>query len=242
MDCGNKVFTVRGIRETIDFLSKEKGSLARFGDGEFSLMFGRDIYFQKHHPRLAQKLRKVIREERSEFGIGIPNFDTMQFDKNVEIKTERWRNTRRLALYFLKPGRVYYSAMFARPWAHGQKLDEEYILSIQKIWEDRDVVIVGSDNKQVNNPVLGNARSIKIIKCAKTNAYNEYKCLLDKAREQGTQNILYLLAAGPTATVLAFDLFRLGYQSIDVGQLFGILWTDVEGQQTTTRGGSCTRS
>ena len=29
----------------------------------------------------------------------------------------------------------------------------------------------------------------------------------------------YLIALGPTATVLAYDLFKLGYQSIDIGHL-----------------------
>jgi hypothetical protein len=33
------------------------------------------------------------------------------------------------------------------------------------------------------------------------------------------KNILILIALGPTATVLSYDLSRLGYQAIDIGHI-----------------------
>ena len=32
----------------------------------------------------------------------------------------------------------------------------------------------------------------------------------------------FLLALGPTATVLAYDLCKMGYQAVDIGHRFGI--------------------
>ena len=33
------------------------------------------------------------------------------------------------------------------------------------------------------------------------------------------KNVLFLIALGPTATVLAYDLFKNGYQAIDAGHV-----------------------
>ena len=33
------------------------------------------------------------------------------------------------------------------------------------------------------------------------------------------KNVLFMVAAGPTATVLSYDLWKDGYQALDVGHL-----------------------
>ncbi len=48
-------------KETIDEIVLNKKSIARFGDGEFALMFGYSRWrFQKADHRLAERLREVI--------------------------------------------------------------------------------------------------------------------------------------------------------------------------------------
>ena len=47
---------------------------------------------------------------------------------------------------------------------------------------------------------------------------DEIKLILNEAKKLD-KNKLILLALGPTATVLAYDLSKLGYQAIDIGHI-----------------------
>ena len=60
--------------------------------------------------------------------------------------------------------------------------------------------------------------SIQRIICPSENAFDEYDEIFEKILEYG-KNKLILLALGPTATVLAYDLYKVGYRAIDIGHV-----------------------
>ena len=71
----------------------------------------------------------------------------------------------------------------------------------------------------VGNDLFNNAKSIKRILCPAENAYAHYKEIYSKAVELISKDDLVLIALGPTATVLAHDLFLAGYQAVDIGHV-----------------------
>ena len=50
------------------------------------------------------------------------------------------------------------------------------------------------------------------------NAYNQYNEILLQAQSI-SKNKLILIILGPTATILAYDLSKLGYRALDIGHL-----------------------
>ena len=58
--------------ETLENLINTQNSFIRFGDGEYAIMDGNDIPFQKHHPQLAETLREVIYNEFPGLITGLP--------------------------------------------------------------------------------------------------------------------------------------------------------------------------
>lgn len=50
------------------------------------------------------------------------------------------------------------------------------------------------------------------------NAFNVYDKIINAVLKYGGKRVI-LIALGPTATLLAYDLYKLGYQSVDVGHI-----------------------
>ena len=95
-----------------------------------------------------------------------------------------------------------------------------YIRALKTIWENRDVLFIEGEQSRlgVGNDLFNNSKSIKRILCPATNAFEHYHEILETCKEYG-QNRLLLLALGQTATVLAYDLSKLGYWAIDIGHI-----------------------
>lgn len=70
----------------------------------------------------------------------------------------------------------------------------------------------------VGNDLFDNTQSIHRILCPPCNAFNSINRIRAEACKQN-KNVLFLIALGPTATVLAYDLFKAGYQAIDIGHV-----------------------
>ena len=73
-------------------------------------------------------------------------------------------------------------------------------------------------NNLVGNELFDNAKSIQRILGPEKDAFNRYNELLEAAQLYG-KNKLILIALGMTATVLAYDLAKLGFWTIDIGHI-----------------------
>ena len=71
----------------------------------------------------------------------------------------------------------------------------------------------------IGNDLYNNAKSIKRIVGYATDAFSHYDEMLKAVVANVTKDKLILLSYGPTATILAYDLAKLGYQAIDLGHL-----------------------
>lgn len=221
---------VRSADETIEAIIKEGKSLARFGDGEFSAIEGRIRHrFQSEvDEKLGQRLRQVLEDEDAKLMIGIANnygnLDAYTDQAKREIRRYMQRVVRREHLALLKENRVYYDAYVTRPYVmYADNMTEApsaRFLKLKQIWEQKDIVLVEGEQTKVGegNDLLDNAKSVERVLGPAENAFREYDGILENCLTFD-KNKLFLLALGPTATVLAYDLCKAGYQAIDIGHL-----------------------
>ena len=72
----------------------------------------------------------------------------------------------------------------------------------------------------VGNDLFDNVSSFKRILAPSENAYDAKDTILSYLKGNNiSRDVLFILALGPTATVLAYDLYRIGYQALDLGHL-----------------------
>ena len=221
--------TIKTTDETLDKILQDKCSLSRFGDGEFGVMNGSRIHFQNPCPALASRLKDVIASNMPNLLIGLPDcFGSLdQYLLSVANFWRKWMSQKRQMAYsYLDMNRVYYNAFFTRAYMLFNKTDEHYencgryFAKIKKIWAGRDVVIYEGEGTRFGmfNDLLDGAKSISRILCPARSAFDKYDEILSAFNDISTDKVV-LTALGPTATVLAYDLCRRGYQAIDIGHL-----------------------
>ena len=64
---------IKSIDETTKFMIRNKCSVSRYGDGEFDIMMGFDILFQKYSPLLAVRLRRIIKSNQHNHIVCLPD-------------------------------------------------------------------------------------------------------------------------------------------------------------------------
>ncbi len=220
---------IRTIDETLDKILQDKCSLSRFGDGEFVLMNGGRIHYQPRSDKLAQLLKEVIASEVPNLLIALPPcFGALDnYLPPVADFWRKWASRKREMIYsYLDMNRVYYDAFFSRVYIQSYKTAKHYkkcgsyYEQTKKIWAGRDIVICEGQGTRFGmfNELLDGAKSISRILCPARNAFDKYDEILS-AFNGIDRDKLILTALGPTATVLAYDLCKKGYQVIDIGAL-----------------------
>jgi glycosyltransferase family protein len=221
---------IKSIEETLDKIIRDKCSISRFGDGEFSCMNYSRISFHDPSEDLAERLKEVLSSDLPDLLIGLPDcFGSL--DCYVPYARKFWRKymskKRQMTYSYLNMNRVYYNAFFNRYYLSFNGTDEyyrtccTYFKKLKEIWKDRHVILFESKEARlgVANDLLDGAKSIsRIIFCPVKNAFDKYDQILS-AFDEVSSDVLILAALGPTATVLAYDLCKEGYQTIDIGQL-----------------------
>ena len=100
---------------------------------------------------------------------------------------------------------------------HNISSDEE-VKELKGIWDQRDCVFIEGvhTGMGVGNDLFDNCRSIVLGPAE--NAIDKYDKIFREALKQSKDKLI-LLALGPTATVLAHDLCKSGYQAVDIGHI-----------------------
>ena len=200
--------------ETIDKIIKEHCSVARFGDGEVSWMCKKEYgcSFQGSNPILMKKLKEVFTSPRKE-KIVICLTSTY---KPEAPKNDFWKKHTYEIFFDLNqniiPNRKFGDTDITR--------NANNVPHMKQIWQDKDIVIVEGKLSRlgVGNDLFDNVKSLKRILCPAENAFDKYDEIFAECLKQPKEK-LFLLALGPTATVLAYDLCNKGYQALDVGHI-----------------------
>lgn len=212
---------IKGREETLNCIIKNKCSIARLGDGEFGLIFGKGLGFQQYEKELAERLVAVLRsDENDKMLVGISEW--IFYSDFGTYPEYRVHNIRKI-IDLLVSQKTYYSADISRFYKSTPDGHEalSQISLLKKIWNARDIVLIEGEKSRlgVGNDLLKNVRSIKRILCPAENAFTHYQEIYHVAIAEASMDDLVLIALGPTATVLAYDLFKAGYQALDIGHV-----------------------
>lgn len=206
-------------KETIDEIVNNKKSIARFGDGEFSLMFGDSRWrFQKVDDKLAMRLREVVTSNNENIMIGLINFYGSLSHRSAgdaaAIRSYITPEIRKQHMELLNPKKLYANTGISRSGTAEKVADQK------RIWNNKDCVFIeGSQTRMgVGNDLFRNARSIQRILCPPEHAFDNYDAILEEALKLPHSKTI-LIALGPTASVLAYDLAKAGYHAIDIGHV-----------------------
>jgi len=208
---------VLSVNETIDIILKKKMSLSRFGDGEFSLCFGKSIKFQEKDKNLKIKLRQILKSSNSSNClISIPEFRAINH-------TDYWKR-------FWYENIKNISAMLNRNIKYGnagvtREIDVPQLMSFTKIWENKiGVFIIGKDSHFEFIPELfSNLKEHYFIYGSSKNAWGNQEEILEEINKKyNFDDCIFLISLGPTATVLAYELAEKGKQAIDIGHISNI--------------------
>lgn len=217
---------VASIDETIQRIAESQCSVSRFGDGEVLLTSPeKEIGFQKGDAALAKRLREVLTSHDEGHLVCVS--DTFSDIYRYNRKARRFWRTH-FFLYgtwwdqMLVPERLYYNTFITRPYMDfaSKEACGRWFHDMKAIWKNRDIVFIEGEKSRlgIGNDLFDNARSIRRILCPPRDAFDRYDEILNEARKL-EKGVIFLIALGPTATVLAYDLFKSGYQAIDAGHV-----------------------
>lgn len=223
----NNRILVKNLDTTLDYCIEHKVSVSRFGDGEFRwIMKIKNDSFQDVNDQLSKKLEEVLNSKIENHIVCIPDV----FDGVSEYTAKNsmaWKNF--IVSYQDQLGRiintnhVYYDANITRPYIdqRDKKKAKQRFEKLKEIWKDKKVLIVEGKLTRfgINNDLLDATKKVDRIVCPPKNAFESYEKILDttiKFFEKGKYDLV-LVALGPTASILAYDLARNGIQSIDIG-------------------------
>lgn len=200
--------------ETIDKIIKNHCSVARFGDGEVNWMLKEEYAsaFQKSDPRLKKRLGEIFVAPQNEKIIICLSHNYVPETNKSEFWTKQAHEMLFDLCQNIVPNRKFGDTDITR--------NANNIPHMKQIWKDRDIIIVEGELSRlgVGNDLFDNAKDIRRILCLAKNAFDKYDEIFAECLKQPKEKLL-LLALGPTATVLAYDLYRKGYQAIDVGHI-----------------------
>lgn len=215
-------------KASIEYILKHNCSVSRFGDGEFDVLMGKDgNTFQKANALLAERLKTVLTAtDAPNHIVGLPY--PLKSTKNLRpLSRDFWgyyvKQNIDTLLPLLSKERTYVDTQLSRFYiAYNDKSHcQQQFELLKKIWQDRDILIVeGTESRTgVGNDLYDNTRSIKRILGPATNAFDKYDEMYESIIKHASRNQLILLSYGMCATVLAYDLAKMGYQAIDIGHL-----------------------
>lgn len=219
---------VLSMDETINAIKERKASIARYGDGEFDIIFNRTKGFQKQSKSLSTRLKEILKMNNisNKFLVALPDCfeDLSQFTPEaqnhwkIRLDKERYKWVKRL-----NTKSPYYNSQITRfyfDWNDKSKC-EQWFLSLKSIWNNRDIFIVEGEFTRlgVNNNLFDNANKIRRLLCPPENAFDKYNDILTTIKTLAKKEELIIIALGPTATVLAYDLFLEGFWAFDIGHI-----------------------
>lgn len=212
--------------ETVKYILEKECSVARFGDGELKLVSGRDLIFQKSTPEIRAGLNKVLASDKDNLLVCLPSVfsDEQLADRN---DAEYWKKhlsyCRKFWYNNLSADKKYGNAFISRHYINLKDKKTgvaEYFELVKKLWDKKDIIIVEGEKSRLGmgNDLFDNARSIRRILAPSAQCFSKYDEILNEIKKHGTEP-LYILAMGPTASIMPIDLCDLGYHVIDMGNI-----------------------
>ena len=220
--------------ETLELVAYKGLSCVRFGDGEFNILFKGSAGatgYQKGSFLLQRKLEETLNSNNKNLIICVPFFFSkrhmLQAEKSYKQDTINFWKSYIVKNCFslckcLSNSKHYGCAEISRPYMCrlNNQTSSEVFLFYKAIFSKRKIVIVEGEKTYfgVGNDLLEYASSVQRVVAPAINAFSRYEDILNVCLTF-PKDRLFLVALGPTAKPLVFDLVKNNYQAIDVGHL-----------------------
>lgn len=219
---------IEPIDDTLEKIMNGK-SICRFGDGEFAIMSGKDRQkFQLLSDKLQKRLIEVFESYDENIIIGIAdiygNLSKYNADGKYNIRIYLNDEVREEHYTFIDMNRVYADSYITRPYVihadNNTDAPQKRFDKLRKIWDSKRLLIIEGEKTRmgVGNDLFDNAQDIIRIICPAVCAFDRYDDILSEAIQQDKDRLV-LIALGPTASVLAYDLAKAGFQALDIGHI-----------------------
>ncbi len=219
---------VMGTQQTIDRLLESDVSISRFGDGELMLAMGMPmgIRYQKADKKLTERLSKILLSDSESCIICVSDIFGKMEERSEENKKYWKRHVGELRWHYYhllnRKSKVYYNTTATRVYSPlaDKSLATSRFDQWKKLWDGKDIVFIeGAKTRMgVGNDFFSNAKSIRRILGPAENAFDKYSEIL-KFASSLPKDTLFILALGPAATVMSYDLSQLGYRALDLGHI-----------------------
>ncbi|MBE6158490.1 MAG: DUF1792 domain-containing protein [Firmicutes bacterium] len=230
IEMGDNSFIIMDDKRLVDEIVYSKKSFSRFGDGELSLILNDkfNLSFQKNSEELRNALKKVLNSDLKNLIIGI-NISFNNSDMYSK-KTQRYFRTfnymyREKYKSIIPQNKEYGNSSITRFYMdydhNNTEAAFERLNNLKRIWNNRSILIVEGIHSKlgVGNDLFNNATKIKRLLVPEANAFDKIKEIDCKIKELAREDDLILLAVGPTATIIAYDVAEMGLQAVDIGHI-----------------------
>jgi glycosyltransferase family protein len=217
---------VKSILETIDKINEDQCSICRFGDGELLYISEkRSLPFQKQDSRLRDYFIEILNSDYQNILVGLPigycSLDNLKKDAKLTWRAIISWTYPKIKTY-LKPNKQYYNASMTRLYIDYEDTSHsgEWFQKVMKLWENKNIILIEGEKSRlgVGNDLFKKAKSVSRILGPAHNAFEQFDNLLAFASSQDKSHLV-LVAMGPTAKPLAYELALQGFQAIDIGNL-----------------------
>lgn len=214
--------------DSIKYIIEHKCSVSRYGDGEFIMLLGGGYDdYQEADQKLAKRLKEVLVSTDAPnhiVGLPMPLKHTIGLRPSSRDFWDYFTLRKGVSLLpYLSTTRLYIDTQLSRFYImYTDKSHCENQLNLLKaIWDNKDVVIIEGTKSRtgIGNDMYDNVKSLSRILGPATDAFSMYDEMLEAIVKHVSKDNLILLSYGPTATILAYDLAKLGYWAIDIGHL-----------------------
>ncbi len=215
--------------ETMQKIIHDKVSISRYGDGEFQIILGaaKDVY-QDDDKELGKRLQEILTSNLEGHIVALADdygcMEHIREENKNAIRRYMNPKKRKEHYRYIDIKKQYYNAYISRPYViypHDRR--EEACARFdtwKKVWDGKKILFVEGcyTRMGVGNDLFNNAALIERIIAPDKNAFSVYQEILEVVLQTEKDRIV-LIALGPTATVLAYDLAKEGYWAIDIGHL-----------------------
>lgn len=216
---------VSTLLETAQYLLyNSNSSFARFGDGEVQLIKGGEMWFQKRNRTLAALLYQTFTSNIPQLMIGIPDIFSGYAPIHQNV-TEWWATHDTYRQWFLAHAnmtRQYLNTRITAAYVNAPLtctlLNQTY-QTLRMIWNQKDIVLVRGNNSQIYRyDIYDNARSVYTMFVPKHEVWDHYEMIKHELFSISPSKLI-ILACGPVAKVLAYQLALGGRRALDLGHL-----------------------
>lgn len=216
---------VKGIDETLKKIENEKVSISRYGDGDFDQIYMVPEGYQESNQEMAKRLSQILKSNLEGHLVCIPDIFNGLSPYDAD-RSAWWRyyviRNRKKVKAIVDVNKVYYDSLVSRCYRPFKKSinTKNFFDRFKQIFKDRDLLIIEGDKSRlgVGNDLFSGAKSIERILCPAENAFDKYDEILEKAKLYSKDKLI-IIALGPTATILAYDLHKAGFWALDLGHL-----------------------